>query len=196
MAGRPPLLQVAGWLGISDATKVLEESKDSELENGRRQGLGLGATYMPHHKVRGLAARAGGSAPAPPARAGRGGVAASPSRSAARASGQPRPAASPTLRPQEALLSKAEGALARSLRRANVLKPAPAIAKRGPHALAPQRGAKDAGRQQDGESDADEEEGRGRALGAAPRKAIMTRAELFTSAKAAKRQRQKQRSAS
>lgn len=105
-------------------------------------------------------------------------------------------AASPLARSQEALLSKAEGALARSLRRANALKPAPAIAKHGARGPALQSMARDEGRQQGGESDADEEEGRGRALGAAPRKAVMTRAELFTSAKAAKRQRQKQRSAS
>jgi hypothetical protein len=49
-----PSPQVAGWLGVADVESVLEkEGLDVENEAGRQQGLGLGAKYLPHNKVRG-----------------------------------------------------------------------------------------------------------------------------------------------
>ena len=51
-------LQVARWLGVSDAEDVLEkEGLNPEYEMGRQQGLGLGAKHLPHHKVRSGAGR-------------------------------------------------------------------------------------------------------------------------------------------
>lgn len=44
---------MAGWLGVSDADAVLEaEGLSAEYEQGRVQGLGLGAKFLPHHKAR------------------------------------------------------------------------------------------------------------------------------------------------
>ncbi|KAL6779706.1 hypothetical protein ACKKBG_A13400 [Auxenochlorella protothecoides x Auxenochlorella symbiontica] len=42
---------VAAWLGISDAAALLAKSGDDALESGQRQGLGLGATFVPHYKA-------------------------------------------------------------------------------------------------------------------------------------------------
>jgi hypothetical protein len=48
-----PSPQVAGWLGVADVESVLQkEGLDVEYEAGRQQGLGLGAKYLPHNKVR------------------------------------------------------------------------------------------------------------------------------------------------
>lgn len=45
--------QVAGWLGVADVGEVMEqEGLNPEFEAGRTQGLGLGAKFLPHHKVR------------------------------------------------------------------------------------------------------------------------------------------------
>lgn len=49
----PSRPQVAGWLGVGDVDNVLEkEGLNPEFEMGRQQGLGLGAKFLPHHKVR------------------------------------------------------------------------------------------------------------------------------------------------
>ena len=54
----PPSAQVASWLGVEDAQAVLEqEGLGVEYEEGRPQGLGLGAAFLPHSK--GLALTAG-----------------------------------------------------------------------------------------------------------------------------------------
>lgn len=48
-------MQVAGWLGVEEAEVdgVMEkEGLNPEFEAGRTQGLGLGAKFLPHHKVR------------------------------------------------------------------------------------------------------------------------------------------------
>jgi hypothetical protein len=44
--------QVQGWLGLEDVEKTLREAPVEELfEKPRPQGLGLGAKFLPHHKV-------------------------------------------------------------------------------------------------------------------------------------------------
>ena len=45
-------LQAQKWLGIKDAAKVLESApEDENFTKPRPVGLGLGAKYLPHHKV-------------------------------------------------------------------------------------------------------------------------------------------------
>ena len=46
-------LQAQQWLGIRDAAQVLAAApEDENFTNPRPVGLGLGAKYLPHHKVR------------------------------------------------------------------------------------------------------------------------------------------------
>ena len=43
--------QAASWLGISDPAKVLDEDPAADAFQPRPEGLGLGAKFLPHHKV-------------------------------------------------------------------------------------------------------------------------------------------------
>ncbi|PRW60252.1 D-isomer specific 2-hydroxyacid dehydrogenase [Chlorella sorokiniana] len=52
VASGEALRTVAGWLGVADVGDVMEkEGLNPEFEQGRTQGLGLGAKFLPHHKA-------------------------------------------------------------------------------------------------------------------------------------------------
>lgn len=45
------ILQAALWLGVSDPQKLLDEDPAASAFQARPEGLGLGAKFLPHHKV-------------------------------------------------------------------------------------------------------------------------------------------------
>ncbi|KAI7836920.1 hypothetical protein COHA_009252 [Chlorella ohadii] len=52
VASGEALRTVAGWLGVANVGEVMEkEGLNPEFEQGRTQGLGLGAKFLPHHKA-------------------------------------------------------------------------------------------------------------------------------------------------
>ena len=46
------LMQAASWLGISNPEELLR-TEGTAFAAPRPEGLGLGANFLPHHKVRG-----------------------------------------------------------------------------------------------------------------------------------------------
>lgn len=44
--------QAATWLGISDPAKLLDDDPAATAFQPRPEGLGLGAKFLAHHKVR------------------------------------------------------------------------------------------------------------------------------------------------
>ena len=45
------VIQAASWLGVSDPVKLLDDDSAADAFQPRPEGLGLGARFLPHHKV-------------------------------------------------------------------------------------------------------------------------------------------------